>query len=144
MYIALADAVLLLHFAIVLFVVGGLVLIVVGNLCHWRWVNSRAFRYAHLLAIGFVVIQAWLGATCPLTTLESWLRLQSGQLPYESGFIQHWFQLILFYQAPSWIFAALYTGFGALVGLIWWLFPPAKLLTNSSGPAVTRKPGADA
>ena len=144
MYTALADAVLLLHFAIVLFVVGGLVLIVVGNLCHWSWVNTCAFRYAHLLAIGFVVVQAWLGATCPLTTLESWLRLQSGQLPYETGFIQHWVQMILFYQAPSWVFAAVYTGFGALVGLIWWLFPPAKLLTNSSGPAVTRKPGADA
>lgn len=124
MYTALADAVLLLHFAIVLFVVGGLVLIIVGNLRCWRWVNTRAFRYAHLLAIGFVVVQAWLGGTCPLTTLESWLRLQSGQLPYQTGFVQHWVQMILFYQAPSWVFAAIYTGFGVLVGLVWWVFPP--------------------
>lgn len=138
MYTALADAVLLLHFAIVVFVVGGLASIVVGNALDWRWVNHATFRYAHLLAIGFVVVQAWLGATCPLTTLESWLRLRAGQLPYESGFIQHWVQLILFYQAPSWVFAALYTGFGALVGLAWWLFPPdraANEVPSSRGAA---------
>ena len=39
-YQVLADAVLVLHFAVVAFVVGGLVLVVVGNLCHWRWVNA--------------------------------------------------------------------------------------------------------
>ena len=136
MYAALADAVLLVHFAIVLFVIGGLASILVGNWLRWRWVNYRTFRFAHLLAIGFVVVQAWLGATCPLTTLESWLRLQAGLLPYESGFIQYWVQLVLFYQAPSWVFVALYTGFGALVGLAWWLFPPspqAAIEPTSSG-----------
>ena len=139
MYTALADAVLLLHFTIILFVIGGLASILVGNWLRWRWVNYRTFRYAHLLAIGFVVVQAWLGATCPLTTLESWLRFQAGHLPYESSFIQHWVQQILFYQAPSWVFAALYTGFGALVGLAWWLFPPrdqaANELTSSRSDA---------
>ena len=38
-YCLLADAVLLLHFAVVAFVVGGLVLVPVGNMRHWRWVN---------------------------------------------------------------------------------------------------------
>ena len=50
-YRLLADAVLVLHFAIVLFIVGGLLLIVVGNLRHWRWVNARWFRFAHVAAM---------------------------------------------------------------------------------------------
>jgi hypothetical protein len=39
----LANAVLGLHLALVVFVVGGPVLIVVGNLAHWRWVNGLGF-----------------------------------------------------------------------------------------------------
>ena len=66
-----ADVVLLLHFAIVVFVVGGLVLIIVGNMCGWHWVNALWFRLAHLSAIGIVAAESWLGITCPLTTLES-------------------------------------------------------------------------
>ena len=69
-YQFLAEAVLVLHFAIVSFVVGGLVLIVAGNLLRWHWVNGLWFRLAHLAAIGVVVAQAWLGKVCPLTTLE--------------------------------------------------------------------------
>jgi hypothetical protein len=71
----LADAVLLLHLAVVLFVVGGLVLVWVGHARRdtrgWGWVDRPWFRALHLLAIVVVVLQAWLGVTCPLTTLES-------------------------------------------------------------------------
>src|ERR1035441_1408514 len=68
----LADTVLILHVAIAAFVVGGLVLIILGNLKRWRWVNSFWFRLAHLVAIAAVVAEAWLGVACPLTTLEKW------------------------------------------------------------------------
>lgn len=85
----LADAVLLLHFGVVLFVVGGLLLVLVGNRLHWPWVNGLGFRVAHLAAIAVVVMQAWLGQACPLTTLESWLRTQAGSPSYEGSFIEH-------------------------------------------------------
>jgi Protein of Unknown function (DUF2784) len=74
----LADAVLLLHVAVVLFVVGGLLLVVFGNLRGWAWVNARWLRLAHLAAIGVIVAETWLGLVCPLTTLEMWLRAQAG------------------------------------------------------------------
>ena len=96
----LADAVLLAHLAIVLFNVGGLLLILAGNRLGWRWVNRWWFRAAHLAAIAVVVGQAWLGITCPLTTLESWLRALAGSAPYHDGFIAHWVQRILFYRLP--------------------------------------------
>ncbi|MDO9008959.1 MAG: DUF2784 family protein, partial [Thiobacillus sp.] len=49
-YQLLADAVLFVHLAFVVFVVGGLVFIVVGNWRDWRWVRSLWFRLAHLAA----------------------------------------------------------------------------------------------
>lgn len=121
---ALADAVLVAHLAVVLFVVGGLAAVVAGNLRGWRWVNRPAWRWLHAGAIGFVVLQALLGQDCPLTVLESWLRRQGGGSGYSGGFIQHGVQAVLFYSAPVWVFALLYVGFGALVALAWWRWPP--------------------
>lgn len=123
-YALLADAVLVLHTGIVLFVVGGLLLVVLGNWRGWPWVNRPWFRLAHLAAITAVVAESWLGLTCPLTTLEWWLRARAGVAPYESSFIAYWLQTLLFYEAPGWVFALAYTVFGVLVAAAWWRFPP--------------------
>jgi hypothetical protein len=125
-YQRLADAVLLLHFGVVVFVVGGLAAVVVGNLRAWRWVNSLGFRLAHLAAIGVVVVQSLLGKLCPLTVLESWLRERAGESAYATSFIEHWVQRVLFYQAPFWVFTLSYTVFGLLVVAAWWRYPPRR------------------
>ena len=126
-YQLLADLVLATHFAVVLFVIGGLAAIVVGNVYGWRFVNGWWFRLAHLAAIGIVVAQAWLGIACPLTTLETWLRVQAGEAGYEVSFIEHWLTRLLFYDAPGWVFTAAYTAFGLAVIAAWWRFPPRRL-----------------
>jgi hypothetical protein len=125
-YQLLADTVIVLHFGVVLFVVGGLVVIVAGNWLRWRWVNVWWFRLAHLTAIGIVVAQTWLGRLCPLTTLESWLRVQAGESGYTKSFIEHWLQRIIFYEAPFWVFALAYTVFAVFVVAAWWYFPPTR------------------
>ena len=125
-YRLLADAVLLLHFAVVVFVVGGLVAVLVGNLLRWRWVNNLVFRVVHLATIGVVVLQAWLGQLCPLTGLESWLRERAGEAAYSASFIEHWAQRILYYEAPFWVFTVSYTAFGLAVVAAWWYFPPKR------------------
>jgi Protein of Unknown function (DUF2784) len=124
MYQAFADAVLVLHAALVAFVIGGLVVIWFGHWRRWRWVNSWWFRLTHLAVIGVVVAQAWLGQTCPLTALESWLRGQAGEPGHGAGFIEYWVSRMLFYAAPGWVFTLGYTAFGALVVVTWWCFPP--------------------
>ena len=125
-YQLLADAVLLLHFAIVTFVVGGLVVVVAGNLRGWNWVNDFWFRVAHLMAIGIIVVQAWSGRVCPLTTLESWLRIRAGTPGYSKSFIGHWVQALLFYEAPARVFGLAYTVFGLAVLAACWRFPPRR------------------
>jgi hypothetical protein len=70
----LADPVLSLHVAVVVFFVRGLVLAVGGNLRAWRGVNAPRFRLGHAAAIAIVVARAWFGAVCPLTAVQMWLR----------------------------------------------------------------------
>ena len=57
LYLLIADVVLTLHFAIAVFVVAGLVLVIIGNLCNWRWVNNLWFRLAHIGAIVVVMTE---------------------------------------------------------------------------------------
>lgn len=125
-YQLLADAVLALHVAVVLFVVGGVVLVVAGNWRGWRWVNAMWFRLAHLAAIAVVVAQAWLDITCPLTTLEMWLRVQARLGTYSGSFIEYWLRRLLYYEAPEWVFALVYTLFGLVVVATWWRYPPKR------------------
>jgi polyferredoxin len=123
-YQLFADVVLALHASIVVFVVGGLVLIIVGNLRARHGVNALWFRAAHLAAIAFVVAEAWFGAVCPLTTFEMWLRAKAGATTYAGSFIQYWLQRILYYEASAWVFALGYSLFGLVVVATWWYFPP--------------------
>ncbi|WP_108124785.1 DUF2784 domain-containing protein [Saccharospirillum mangrovi] len=120
----LANVVLLLHVSFVAFVVVGLALVYVGYFFDWHWVRSRVFRLVHLAAIGYVVVQSWLGVICPLTVLEMKLRASAGLDTYNGSFIQHWLQSLLYYSAPDWVFILVYSLFGALVAFSWWLVRP--------------------
>jgi hypothetical protein len=117
----LADAVLLLHFGYVLFVVGGLVLIWLGWARHWRWVRNWWFRVLHLAAIALVAVEALAGLLCPLTWLEDALRPGAA---VDAGFIQRWVHAILFWDLPAWVFACAYVAFALLVAATFVLLPP--------------------
>ena len=120
----LADFLLVLHVFIVAFAVLGLLVFVLGGLLQWCWVRSVWIRLTHLALIIFVVLQSWLGATCPLTVWEQMLRRRAGQTAYTESFIEHWLTMLIFFAAPDWVFITAYTLFGALVLLTWWWIPP--------------------
>ncbi|WP_333647017.1 DUF2784 domain-containing protein [Candidatus Binatus sp.] len=75
----LADAVVVIHAAYVVFVVFGLAAILIGVVLEWEWVRGFCFRLWHLVAIALVCLEAILGVMCPLTTLEGSLRARAGQ-----------------------------------------------------------------
>ena len=127
----LADLVLILHVGIVAFVVLGQLLFVMGGLKNWSWVRSLWIRFAHLALMAFVLVQSWMGLTCPLTVWEQALRRQAGQSAYDASFIGHWLSRLIFFNAPDWVFVAAYTLFGVLVVVTWWWIPPRRFKSPS-------------
>ena len=128
LYLIAADAILFTHTLFVGFIVFGLVFIFVGKLRSWAWVRNPWFRYAHLAAIGVVVLQSWLGVICPLTTWEMALREKAGEAVYSGAFVAHWLESILYYQAPEWFFVVCYTVFGLLVAATWYWVRPRRFV----------------
>ena len=124
LYLIIADAFLLLHVLVVVFVAAGLVVIYAGGTLAWSWVRNPWFRSLHVAAIGIVALQSWVGIICPLTTWEMSLRNQAGDIVYSGSFISHWLESLLYYQAPAWVFTVVYTGFGALVMASWFFVRP--------------------
>jgi hypothetical protein len=118
----LADLILVVHFLVVLFIVFGLVLVWVGAAAGWSWVRNRCFRYLHLAAIVFVAAEALLGVMCPLTVWEDMLR---GGVRAES-FVGRWVRQLLFYNAPEWVFTAIYSAWAAATLLTLRFVPPRR------------------
>lgn len=85
-YRVLADLVVLLHFAFILFVV-------VGGLLVWRW---RRVAWAHLPAAVWGTLIMVVGWTCPLTPLEHLLRARGGEAGYAGGFIAHYIEPVIY------------------------------------------------
>lgn len=79
-YRLLADAVLAMHFAFIVFVVGG------GLLAVWRW----HLTWLHLPALVWGIWIQLSGRICPLTPLENTLRRLGSEAGYNGGFIEHY------------------------------------------------------
>jgi hypothetical protein len=86
LYLLLADAVLLLHLAFVLFaMLGGLLVL-----------RYRSVLWLHLTVLIWAVIVQWADWICPLTPLENALRLLGGEAGYAGGFIEHLVSMVLY------------------------------------------------
>ena len=117
----LADAILVLHFLFVLFVLGGMALILAGAALRWSWIRDRRFRSLHLGAILLVAAESLAGITCPLTIWEDALR---GAGPQHASFVGRWIARLLYYDFPESVFAAAYTVFALAMVLAWRIVPP--------------------
>ena len=129
-YLFLADALLVVHALIVVFIMVGLLAIYAGKYFVWSWVRNPWFRMLHIAAIGVVVIQSWLGIICPLTTWEMYFRSLSGETVYTGSFIAYWLGRLLYYQLPEWVFLIVYTVFGVLVLASWFYVRPRRFVQH--------------
>lgn len=80
LYHALADLVLVLHLAFIIFVVA-------GGLLALRW---RRAPLVHIPAALWGVFVEVTGKVCPLTPLENTLRRAAGASGYSGGFVEHY------------------------------------------------------
>src|SRR5437016_913241 len=123
-YAWLADLVVLFHFSYVAFILIGQLLILLGAVLRWQWVRNPWFRLAHLVAIGFVAIEAFLGVDCPLTVWEFELRERAGQAIQAGSFIGRWAHRLLFYEIPPEVLDAAHIVFAVLVLATFVFLPP--------------------
>jgi hypothetical protein len=80
LYSLLADAVLLFHLGFILFVVGGVLLVL--RFPRLAWMHLPAVLWAGMIEV--------TGNICPLTPLENRLRRLGGEAGYQGGFIEHY------------------------------------------------------
>lgn len=118
----IADVILVVHFGIVLFIVGGLAAVWIGAALDWRWIRNPWFRYLHLGAIAFVAAEALLGIACPLTV---WEDLARGGVRAES-FVGRWVRQVMFYEAPEWVFTVAYVAWTLATLATLRLVPPRR------------------
>ena len=130
MYSLAADLLLVAHVLVAAFIVFGLLLVFIGRFRRWQWVLNPWFRVLHLLTIGFVALQAWIGTICPLTTWEMTLRQKAGEAFYQGSFVAYWLHELLYWHAPPWVFIAAYSGFGTLTLLSWFWARPRPFGTG--------------
>ena len=107
----LADATVTLHFAFILFVVFGGLLVF----------RKPVWAFVHLPAVAWVAFIEFTGTICPLTPLENALRAQAGDAGYAGGFIDHYLVPVIYPAGltPNLQFAL---GFAvvALNGYVYW------------------------
>jgi hypothetical protein len=100
-----ADLIVIAHFAFVLFVI-------LGGLLVLRWPK---LAYLHLPAALWGVWIEFSGRICPLTPLENALRRQAGEAGYSGGFIEHYILPVLY---PSGLTRTTQVTLGLVVVLI--------------------------
>jgi len=101
-YRSLADLVVLVHFAFLLFVVLGGPLVL-------RW---PGVAWVHVPAALWGILIEFSGWICPLTPLENHLREQAGEAAYGGGFIAHYVMRVLY---PDGLTRGIQMVLGALV-----------------------------
>ena len=101
----LADLVVLLHLAFILFVVlGGLLVL-----------RRRRLMWLHLPVVVWGAAIEFVGWVCPLTPLENRLRAAAGEAGYSGGFIEHYLIPLIY---PEGLTRELQWLLGALVLLV--------------------------
>ena len=119
----MANLVLALHAAIILFNVFGLVAVPIGAACGWRFVRIRWWRILHVLLLAVVAAQALSGRACILT---EWQAALAGAAANPSPLIARVVDDLIYWPLPIWVFAVLYViVFGYAVALFW-LVPPDR------------------
>jgi hypothetical protein len=85
-YRLLADAVLVVHLAFIVFVVFGGLLVL-------RWPR---IAWLHLPAVAWGAWIEFTGRICPLTPLEIGLRERGGEAGFTDGFIEHYITALIY------------------------------------------------
>ncbi len=121
----LADLVLLAHLAVILFNVGGLIVIPLGGWLGWRFVRIFWWRALHVAVLAAVALQPLLGRACFLTLWQGSL-MGAGGIAAEGSALRRWIDGVIFWPLPIWVFALIYVAVFLYTLALWRLVPPRR------------------
>jgi hypothetical protein len=101
----LANVMVVLHFAFIVFVV-------LGGFLVWRW---RWVAWLHVPAALWGAAIEFVGGVCPLTPLENQWRMQAGEAGYSNSFIEQYLASLIY---PAGLTPSVQIYLGAAVLLI--------------------------
>jgi hypothetical protein len=81
-----ADAVVVVHFAFIVFVA-------IGGLLAWRWPRTL---WLHVPAVAWGLGIVTVGYECPLTPIEKYFRRLGGEERYEGGFVDRYIEGVVY------------------------------------------------
>ena len=117
----IADFIFLIHFLIVIYVATGILLIPFAYKMNWGIFKNKKLRILHLFLIILVSCESILGLTCPLTSLENYLR----NILNTETFVSFWVRKIIYWDLPNIFFISLYCS-SSILTIFWWKFFPPK------------------
>ena len=85
-YWIIANLIVVVHLAFVLFVVLG----------GWLALKRPGWAFVHLPAAFWGAMIEFRGGFCPLTPLENWFRRAAGESGYDVGFLEHYLLPLLY------------------------------------------------
>ena len=116
----LADIILILHFLIVIFITAGFLIIPIGYYYNWNWIQNFKLRLFHFGLMFIVTFETLVGITCPLTSIENYLR----GINNSKSFVSFWIEKIIYWDFPTSFFMFLYFVFLGWTLLMWKIYPP--------------------
>lgn len=85
-YHLLAEATMVVHFTVLIF-------IVFGGFLAWRW---PWVIWPSIVLAGWGFSTVVFGVNCPLTWLENWARQRAGEASLGTGFIDHYIEGVIY------------------------------------------------
>ncbi len=142
-YRVLADLIVGVHFAWILFMLWGfagtlysviwLYVLRRRSLFGVRFLNRWIFRTIHLAGILFVALLAAAGKYCPLTVWEYQLRLRvDPTLEYPGAFIASWIERLVYPDVPP-LAIGIPTAMIAVISFLAYVFWPPKQIRSFFG-----------
>jgi len=114
MYQAIAELVMLLHFAF-------LVVLTLGGFAAWRW---PTFIWAHVGLAIWGVLNAVVKVPCPFTEVEDWARRRAGEEGLPRGFIDRYLTGVVY---PEEQLMTVQLGVAGLIAVSWVGFAVLRL-----------------
>ena len=89
-YLAMADGVLIVHLAFILWVISGAL-----------FTRKRPWlAWAHVATIVYGIIVETTALVCPLTLAENWCETRAGAGPYQEPFLLHYLDATVYPHVP--------------------------------------------